>query len=218
MKQSANVRVALAAALLAAACASTPDPVATQATDATADKSLRVLGRDNDVRIEARVLSNEIRQAGTVLIAYEIENLRSEAIAFAPLDPTIDYEPSSRTLTVGLGSEIPVEEAFPRLVRIGPGERKTFTTGARIAVPVGISSARSGPRFLQLRFSYLDATEAFDSLIAGGGAVPADHENLFRSWLDHLAAVVTNALPIRWGASDRTFAGSASEHSPVALP
>jgi hypothetical protein len=217
MTFSGNLSVALAATLLAAACASTPQTVSTLATDASADKSLRVLGRDNDVRIEARILTNEIRQAGAVSIAYDVENFRSEPIVFAQLDPTVDYEASSRTLTVGLGSEIPLEAAFPRLVRIAPGERKTFTAGARISVPAG-SMVRSGPRFLQVRFSYLDGAEPFEPLIAGGQLGPDDEEGLFRSWIDHVAAVVTNALPIRWGGSSRPAVGSASERSPAAFP
>jgi hypothetical protein len=220
MNFSATVSVALAATLLAAACASTPQTVSTLPTDASADKSLRVLGRDNDVRIEARVLTNVIRQAGTVSIAYDVENFRNEPIVFAALDPTVDYEASSRTLTLGLGSEIPVEAAFPRLVLIAPGERKTFTAGARISVPVG-STVRSGPRYLQVRFNYLDGAGPFEPLIASGAVAEADEEGLFRSWIDHIAAVVTNALPIRWGGAARSPMGSASERSPrspVALP
>lgn len=213
MSVQASLRVAFAAALLMAACSTSQSSVSTTPTDSSVDKSFRVLGRDNDVRIEAQVLTNEIRQAALVAITYEIENFRSQPIAFVPLDPTVDYEPGSRTLTVGLGSEIPVEEALPRLVRILPGERKTFSTGARISVP-SASTTRFGPRFLQLRLNYLDGTEVFEPLIASG-----DHDGLFRSWLDHIAAVVTNALPIRWGGGDRTMAAtSAAERMPVALP
>ncbi len=217
MSVRASLRVAFAAALLTAACSTTQSSVSTTPTDASVDKSFRVLGRDNDVRIEAQVLTNEISQAGTVGITYEIENLRSTPIAFAPLDPTVDYEPGSRTLTVGLGSEIPVEEALPRLVRILPGERKTFSTGARISLPSAAN--RVGPRFLQLRFNYLDGTEPFDPLIASGGRPAEDRDGLFRTWLDHIAAVVTNALPIRWGGSERSLASDgAAERMPVALP
>lgn len=217
MSVQKSLRVAFAAALLTAACSTGQSSVSTTPTDASVDKSFRVLGRDNDVRIEAKVLTNEIRQAATVAITYEIENLRNEAIAFAPLDPTVDYEPGSRTLTVGLGSEIPVEEAFPRLVRILPGERKTFSTGARINVP-SASATRFGPRYLQLRFNYLDGTEPFEPLITNGGHATDDQEGLFRNWLDHIAAVVTNALPIRWGAGADRAMVSAADRAPVALP
>ncbi|HEU5162450.1 MAG TPA: hypothetical protein VFV54_04830 [Thermoanaerobaculia bacterium] len=216
MNFSANVSVALAATLLAAACASTPQPVSTDPTDAAADKSLRVLGRDNDVRIEARVLTNEFRQSSLVAISYDIENLRGEPIVFAALEPTVDYEPSSRTLTLSLGTEIPLQQAFPRLVRIAAGERRTFTSGARISVPSG-SAMRSGPRYLQVRFNYLDGVGPFEPLIANGSLAPADEEGLFRSWVDHIAAVVTNALPIRWGGSERTLTGSAAERAPAAI-
>ena len=216
MNFSGNVSVALAATLLAAACASTPQPVSTRAADPSVDKSLRVLGRENDVRIEARVTTNELRQSGLVAITYDIENLRSEPIVFAALEPTVDYETSSRTLTVGLGSEIPREDALPRLVRIEPGERKSFRTGTRIAVPLG-AMARSGPRYLQVRVSYLDGAAPFEPLMAGG-TLPRDGEDgLFRSWVDHLAAIVTNALPIRWGGSERSMTGAA-DRAPAALP
>ncbi len=216
MSVSGKFYVALAATLLAAACGSTQSSIATSPTDASVDKSLRVLGRDNDVRIEAQVLTNEVRQAGTISIAYEIENFRSEPIAFIPGQPTVDYEPGSRTLTVGLGSEIPAEDVLPRLIRIAPGERMTFTTGAHIAVPGG-STMRSGPRFLQVRLSYLDGTAAIEPLIANRGASATDQEGLFRSWLDHIAAVVTNALPIRWGPGERTMM-SAADRAPARIP
>ena len=216
MSVSEKFCVALAATFLAATCGSSQGSIATSPTDASVDKSLRVLGRDNDVRIEAQVLTNEVRQAGTVSIAYEIENFRSEPIAFIPAQATVDYEPGSRTLTVGLGSEIPAADVLPRLIRIAPGERKTFTTGAHIAVPGG-STTRTGPRFLQVRLSYLDGAEAFEPLIASGGAAAEDQEGLFRSWLDHIAAVVTNALPIRWAAGERTMM-SAADRAPARLP
>ncbi|HEY0592161.1 MAG TPA: hypothetical protein VGE86_03735 [Thermoanaerobaculia bacterium] len=218
MSVQVSLRVAFAAALLMAACSTSQSSVSTTPTDASVDKSFRVLGRDNDVRIEAKVLTNEFRQAANVAITYEIENFRKEAIAFAPLAPTVDYEPGSRTLTVGLGSEIPVEEAFPRLVRILPGERRTFSTGARLTVPPPATSSRFGPRYLQLRFNYLDGTEPFEPMIANGGHATGDQEGLFRNWLDHIAAVVTNALPIRWGAGGDGSMASAAERSPVALP
>lgn len=217
MSVQVSLRVAVAAALLAAACSTSQSSVSTTPTDASVDKSFRVLGRDNDVRVEAKVLTNEIRQAATVAITYEVENLRKEPIAFAPVDPTVDYEPASRTVTVGLGSEIPDPETFPKLVRILPGERKTFTTGARISVPPS-SSVRLGPRYLQLRFSYLDGTAPFDPLIASGGQPSGDTDGLFRSWLDHIAAVVTNALPIRWGGGTDRGAITAADRSPLTLP
>lgn len=219
MSVTGSFRVALAAAaLLAAACGSSQSSIITTPTDAAVDKSMRVLGRDNDVRIEARVLTNEIRQAGTVSIAYEIENFRNEPILFAPVEPTVDYERASRTLTVGLGSEIPAEEVLPRLVRILPGERKAFMTGARIALPAG-TAARFGPRYLQVRFNYLDGAEALVPLIErGAGGTDADREGIFRGWLDHIAAVVTNALPIRWGAGGDRALASAMDRAPAAHP
>ncbi|HSN69123.1 MAG TPA: hypothetical protein VLV48_07755 [Thermoanaerobaculia bacterium] len=188
----------------------------TAPTDASADKSLRVLGRDNDVRIEAKVLTNEFRQSSLVAISYDIENLRSEPIVFAALDPSVEYESSSRTLTVNLGTEIPLEQAFHRLVRIAPGEVRTFTAGARISVPGG-SATRSAPRFLQVRVNYLDGAAPFEPLIASGSLAPADEEGLFRSWVEHVAAVVTNALPIRWGGSERGLTSSAADRAPSAI-
>ena len=216
MSLSGNVSVALAATLLAAACASTPQAVSTDPTDASADKSLRVLGRDNDVRIEALVLANEFRQSSLVAISYDIENLRPEPIVFAALDPTVEYEPSSRTLTLSLGTEIPLEHAYSKLVRIAPGERRTFTSGARISVPAG-SAVRSGPRYLQVRFNYLDGAAPFEPLLASGSLATEDEEGLFRSWIDHIAAVVTNALPIRWGGGERGLGVSASQRTPAAI-
>lgn len=195
-----------ALALFTGACASTPPAVDMR-------ESMRVLGRENDVRVHAQIFTNDVRPGALVAITYEIENLRPEPIVFAPVPPSVDYLASNRTITVTLGSEIPDGEALPKLIRIAAGEKVGFTTGARISVPPTPRSAlRNHPRYLQVRLSYLDGAEPFEPWLqaeAARGARGMD-DGLFRSWIDHVAAVVTNALPIRWSGSLPSEAGAAS--------
>lgn len=195
-----------ALALLAGACASAPPAVDMR-------DSMRVVGREADVRVDAQILTNEVRPGSLVAITYEIENLRSEPIVFAPVAPAVEYLASSGTITVTLGSEIPDGDALPRLIRIAAGEKVGFTTGARISVPPTPRSAlRNHPRYLQVRLSYLDGAEPFEPWLQTGPSSTARalDEGLFRNWIDHVAAVVTNALPIRWSGSPPSEAGAAS--------
>lgn len=188
--------VALCAAVFLAACASTSTPTV------DLDDSFRVLGRENDVRIDAQLFTREIGPSSPVGLVYEVKNFSSEPILFAPIDPSVEYHPDSRTITVGLGAEIPVAEALPAMVAIRPGESRSFTTGAAVTMPVarGLTGLEQ-PRFIQVRVNYLRGTERIDDLVEA--ETPQLSEGLFRSWVDHIAAVVTNALPIRWGASRR---------------
>ena len=190
MKSSGLLPTACAAVLLTVSCASsapTVDP----------ESSLRVVGTENDVRIDAQILSNSIGPSSLVTFVYEIRNLREDPIIFAEVDPSVEYVPSTATFTVGLGAEIPLDGALTKMTRIESGESRVFKVAARVAIPP--AAARfARPRFLQVRLNYLDFVEPFEPYIE---APAAADEILFASWISHMAAIVTNALPIRWGAT-----------------
>lgn len=197
----------VAAALLTTACSST--------STASVDKSesFRFLGREDDIRIDAQITSGDLGPASNVSLVYEVHNLGSDWIVFAPLDPTVGYESATQTITLGLGAEIPLENALPRLVRIEPGQTRTFTAGAHLSVPLASRAHRAHmqPRYLRVKVHYLDGAEELVPWLEAATAGPPDEEKLFRSWVDHIGAVVTNALPIHWGPN------SAGSRLPSAL-
>lgn len=194
--KSCAFAVALAATLFSVACATNSAP------SIDPSNSFRVLGRENDVRIDAQLITRQIGRGSSVSLVYEVTNLSSQAIMFAPIEPTVAYHADSRTITVGLGAEIPAVEALPSMVSLAPGRSRSFTTGAALTFSVPQTLRSAHPRFIQVRFSYLRDPSGIEGWIEPGELAAEASEGLFHTWVDHIAAIVTNALPIRWGERD----------------
>jgi len=167
----------------------------------------RVLGLENDVRIDAQLSADRMAPNSLVGVTYEIENLRNEPIALADLVPEITYETDSRTITINLGAEVPGNLIVPRLVRISSGEKKSFTTSARmnLVMPASTGPFVAYPRLLRLKVNFLGNVQPFEKLIDIPERAIADAklaDAMFSTWIENNEAVVTNSIPIRWGASD----------------
>lgn len=162
----------------------------------------RVVGTESSVRIDAEI-NDALRAGAPIGITYEITNQRSAAIAVADILPETTWDPETRTVTVGIGSEVPGLTILPRLVRIGPGEKKSFTTTARIARIIPSQSAdprRISVTLLRLKVNFLGDTEPFAELIdipEKGIADPKRADELFAVWLERNEAVYTNAVPVQ---------------------
>ncbi len=162
----------------------------------------RLVGQGSDVHLDAQVVMGELSADAPLSITYEIENQRSESIAFADLVPVVSYDSESRTVTVILGSEVPGNDFVPKLELIRSGERRTFSTGVRLNAvrPTG----RSMPAFLRIRLNFLQDTEPFEALIGIPEKALYDPDladRLFVPWVDANRAVMTNDIPLRWLAS-----------------
>lgn len=192
------VILAFCATMMSMACATTSTP------SIDPSDSFRVVGRENDIRVDAQLHTRQIGPSSPVSLVYQVKNLSSHPIMFAPIEPTVAYHADSRTITVGLGAEIPVVEALPAMISLAPGESRSFTAGA--ALKLAVPNALRNPRFIQVRFNYLRDPAGIEGLIDSSVVASEPSEGLFRTWVEHIAAVVTNALPIRWGGRDRTGA------------
>jgi hypothetical protein len=167
------------------------------------DEPKRLLGREENVRLDAEILSDRIFANQNIALRWEIQNFRDQPIAVADLIPMAEYDPSSRTITVSLGSEVPGSTMVPRLVVIQPGERKSFSGGARtnFAVPRQADPG-ARPDRLRIRVNYLRDIEPFRELIGLTERVIADPalaDRLFPAWVEANDSVTTNAIPIGWG-------------------
>lgn len=185
----------LAVLLLTAACATTK-PV-------NMKESRRVVGTENDVRVDAEIFSDKLTMSTTIPLKYDITNERAEAIAVADLVPEASYDPDTQTVTVSIGSEVPGVQLLPRLISIGPGEKKSFSTSARVSIVVGrtVTPTMRFPNALRLKVSFLSETAPFRQLIAipeRGVYDPKLADELFPKWLEKNETVYTNALPMRW--------------------
>ena len=165
----------------------------------------RVVGTENAVRFDAEIVGDEVRNGGHVPITYVITNQRTEPIAVADLIPESSYDPETQTITVGIGSEVPGMMLLPRLLVIAPGEKKTFTTSARLALALPRQlDPRGGSPVLQLRLklNFLgDTSGGFQALIGipeRSIGDPALADALFPLWLERNEVIYTNSVPMRW--------------------
>lgn len=184
--------------LLAAGCSSS--------ASVDLEEPRRLLGRENDVRLDAQVFAERISQGSSVRIVWEVTNERPEPIAIADIVSIVTFEPEAATLTVHIGSEIPGNELLPRLVELAPGESYGQSIGARIPpVPEARGAFPIIPRQLRVKLSYLEKTEPFRELIGiQEKAVrdPQRADQLFEEWVEATATVTTNGLPIGWEGRD----------------
>jgi len=162
----------------------------------------RVVGTESAVRIDAEI-SHEMRPGSPVTITYQITNQRDAAIAVADILPETSFDRETRMVTVSIGSEVPGATLLPRLVRIGPGETKGFSTIARVAQLIPTQSADpnvANTTLLRLKVNFLGDTAPFTELLDIPEKAVADAkraDELFAPWLERNEVIYTNAVPVK---------------------
>lgn len=176
------------------------------ATSSTVDmeESRRVVGTENNVRIDAQIFGERLSSAIRIPMKYDITNQRTETIAIADLLPEVTYDPDTQTVTVAIGAEVPGAQFLPRLITIPPGEKRTFDTVARINLMISpaVTPLTRFPNALRLKLNFLGDTSSFEPLIGISERAVQDPrlaDALFPIWLERNEVVYTNALPMRWG-------------------
>ena len=174
----------------------------------------RLVATDNDVRLDAQVRGEILGPSTEVSINYEVTNNRESAIAIADLIPESTYDSDTQTVTVTFGSEVPGEQFLPRLILVKPGEHKTFSTAARVNVPitelVDQNPFHRYPNGLRIRLNFLGDAAPFTKLIGiSERAVrdPALAAQLFPKWVEQNESVITSVLPMRWIGTPATDSG-----------
>lgn len=166
------------------------------------EEESRVLGYENGVRVDAIFfgLTGSGRSA-TISVNYEIENQRTDPIAFAEIVPVTSFDGETGTFTVIVGSEVPGQEMLPRLIEIKPGERLSFSTSARLIVQSLDPEIRGvPPRDVQLKMVYLEDVEPFRDLVGIPEVALRDPEladEMFLPWVEGTRSVTTNAVSLR---------------------
>jgi hypothetical protein len=163
----------------------------------------RIVGTENDVRIDAEVFGDSLGPNVNIPIKYDITNNRAATILVADLIPNATYDAESLTVTIDIGSEIPGEQFLPRLVSIPSGTKKSFKSSAHVRI---VHNPVSGPftprpRALRIRVNFLGEAKPFEKLIDIPERLLHDPEladALFTKWVEGNETVVTNTLPMRW--------------------
>ena len=166
----------------------------------------RVVGTENDVRIDAEVYGDTLTPNVNIPIKYDITNNRSTSILVADLLLQATYDPDTFTVTVDIGSEIPGEQFLPS------GGKRSFSGSAHVAIMQNPTSTPFSPRpnALKIRVNFLGDPKPFAKLIDIPEKSVHDPElatALFSKWVEQNETVVTNTLPMRWRA------GSPSEET-----
>lgn len=189
MKSSMSVVAVAVVTVLAIGCSSTSVPQI-DLTD-----SRRVLGRDNDVRVDAQLTASGSGSSTILYLVYEIENLRDKPIALVADTRETSYDPATRTFTVAIGSEIPHDQAI-QLTRISSGERKAFSTSVVLRRTISASDlTRYQPRLVRVKVNFLGDVRPFEALDSAPKTLSVSNE-LFPTWLENNQTVLTNAVPL----------------------
>jgi hypothetical protein len=169
------------------------------------DEPRRIVGTENAIRVDAQVIGDSARPGGLIPVTYEITNQRATSIAVADIIAETSWDAETNTITVNVGSEVPGNELLPRLIEIGPGEKKTFTASARLRnlVPMraGDPVQPLPPAEFRLKVNFLGDTTPFRRLIGIQERAVADAklaDELFPLWLERHEVVYTNSIPMRW--------------------
>lgn len=170
----------------------------------------RIVGTENSVRVDAQISADHVTPGAHIPITYEITNQRETAIAVAELIPETSFDADTRMFTVSIGSEVPGNTMLPRLIRIEPGEKRSFSALARllyVAPPRSADpSVNAAPAGFRLKLNFLGDTEPFRELIGIKEVAVADAklaDQLFPLWLERNEVVYTNAIPMRWASRPR---------------
>jgi hypothetical protein len=162
----------------------------------------RVVGTDNDVRIDAEVYGDRLGPNVTLPVKYDVTNNRTTTILIADLLPESSYDPESHTVTISIGAEIPGAEFLPRLIPVRPGERKSFSTAAHVTIAATPASPWVvRPNALRLKVNFLGDPVPFEKLISIPEKAVHDPDlatALFTKWVEGNETVTTNTLPMRW--------------------
>ena len=164
------------------------------------DDPRRTVGREDNVRVDAQLVQDTVSPGSPIGITYQIENFSSAAVAVADKVSDASYDPDSRTITVSIGSEVPSDGKMPRVVTVGPGEKKVFRTG--VTPSLGAAASRSSlapPRYVQIKVTILRNLAPFAQLIARqSGTAQALPDDLYDRWFESNDTIFLNAVPVRF--------------------
>jgi hypothetical protein len=164
----------------------------------------RALGREDDVRIDAQLVNDNVSPGSPIGVTWQIQNLSAQPVAVAPKVIDASYDQDSRTITLAIGSEVPDDGNMPQMTVIAPGEKKVFRSAATPVIsPVARGERSPSPRFVQVKVSILRKLEPFLNLIRRQSPTAKPErlsDELFDQWFESTDTIFLNSLPVQWSA------------------
>ncbi len=180
--------------------------VAAAASAATIDMDNpnRALAREGNVRIDAQLMRDTVSAGSAVSITWQIQNLSDSAVAVADRVAEASYDEDSRTIVVGVGSEVPPDGNLPHLTLIAPGEKRVFTASAMPILRAAAvrSTLAIVPRYVQVKVAILRDVAPYLNLIQKQDARSRQRlsDALFEQWFESNDTIFLNAIPVRYQA------------------
>jgi hypothetical protein len=175
------------------------------------DDPRRALGRENDVRIDARLIQDSVSPGATIGVAFQIQNMSSAPVAIADKVASASYDSDTRTITLSVGSEVPQDGKCPRMTMIAAGETRVFHAGATPMMnPAAMRTGGGGaPRQVQIKVTILRNVAPFARLIDEPARVAQTlSDELFDAWFESNETIFLNAVPVRYSPRGGGFAGA----------
>jgi hypothetical protein len=164
----------------------------------------RSVGREDDVRVDAQLLTDTVSAGTPIGVTWQIQNFTDSQVAVATRVVDATYDEDSRTITLSIGSEVPQDGNMPAMVVIEPGEKKVFRAAATARVAPAATRSRNGaPRFVQVKVSILRNLAPFLSLLARQSPTARPEslsDELFEQWFESTDTIFLNTLPVQWNA------------------
>jgi hypothetical protein len=198
------------------------------ATAATIDMNdpRRVVGRENDVRVDAQLQSETIAPGAPISVAYQIQNLTAVPIAVADKVITSTYDADTQTVVLSIGAEVPPDGRMPHVAVIAPGDTKFLRIGVTPSFSSAMVRISGAPRYVQLKVSVLRDLTPFATLIAqqsdvvqaksgknakaNRGIVLSDGQ--FEQWFESNDTILLNTVTVRFSPrSTNLFSADAAE-------
>jgi hypothetical protein len=164
---------------------------------------LRAKARENDVRIDAQLVTGIVAPGAPIGVNWQLQNESDVTVAVATRVVDATYDADSQTITLAIGSEVPKDGNMPQMVLVGPGETKVFRASATPAIaPAAFrGNGRVAPRLVQVKVSILRELEPFLPLIkTQSPAAKVQHlsDELFDQWFESTDTILLNTIPVQW--------------------
>jgi hypothetical protein len=186
------------------------------AAAATADAAIdmndprRVVGREDNVRIDAQLVRDTVSPGSPIGITWQIQNFTSEPVAVASKVTSASYDMESRTITLAVGAEVPVDGNMPQMVVIAPGEKKVFRAGATPSYNAAAMRAGGNlPGFVQVKVSILRDITPFATTPYGRRLTDAQ----FDEWFEATDTIFLNTVPVSFSPRRNLFDAAADTNA-----